>query len=450
MKISTLTASLLAVALVPSALFAEGIDVEVTGKTVLYYETNQDNGTGGVFDADGVFTKDASEFQFGVQLDVAAYLGHGFNFGSALQYKGTSGLDRTVGTERQAISDRSTNNSISDELALSQIYISKKWGETNVKFGRQELSRAYYPFTFTEGWNVFKNSFEALTVINNDIADTTIVLASIGKSNNVAPFGTTTFASLKTIQETGGNMNNGTRNIDGAAYMLTIVNKSIPMTTLSATVYNFEDVNNTASAGDKMNMNAFWATAGIASPDLPLGLTVGLQGGYINTRGEDSGMADTSALGAKVTIKPVSNITLSLAYTSVSGDDDNVNIAFKNFGTGIKTPLFTQMVYNQDNIALDSDTAVAKLAYSLGTNGTIITQYGITDAGKSNIAGGSDYAEFDLMYKLKAGGIKYFIAYINRDWDQKSSGQLNAHGYLLTSYDTDMDHRVRMWARYDF
>ncbi|SFV54136.1 hypothetical protein MNB_SM-4-326 [hydrothermal vent metagenome] len=442
---------MLIASLVPTLALAKGIDIEVTGQTVLYYETNQDNGTGGAFDSGDMFSKDASEFQFGLQLGLGAYLGNGFNFQSAIQYKGTSGLDQTIGTERQAITSKSTTKNIADEIALSQIYLSKKFGNTLVKIGRQELSRAYYPFTYTEGWNVFKNSFEAFTVINTDIKDTTIVVASIGKSNNVAPFDTTTFAALKTTQETNGNMNNGARNATGVAYMATIVNKSIPMTKVSVTAYSMEGVANTASTGNNMGVQAYWAAANISDKDLPMGLNIGLQGGLITTNGNDTGMADTSALGTKVSLKPFPKATVSLAFTSVSGDDNKKNIAFKNFGTGIKTPLFTQMVYNQDNIALDSNTFVAKLVYSLGTSGTIITQYGMTSAGKSNIAGGSDYNEFDLMYKVKTtGGINCFIAYVNRDWDKRSTGALNAHGYLLTSYDTNVDHRIRMWARYNF
>jgi hypothetical protein len=442
--------SLLMAALVPIIGTAKGIDIEVTGKTVLYYETNTDNGSGGAFDANGLFTEDATEIQFGLQLGLAAYLGNGFNFNSEVQYKGTAGLDNTLGTERQAVTTKSTNNSIADELALSQMYVSKKLGNSVVKFGRQELSRAYYPFTFTEGWNVFKNTFEAFTIVNTDIKDTTIVLASIGKSNNVAPFNTTVFDSLNTTQQTSGNMNNGARNVDGSAYMVTAVNKSIPMTTLSGTWYQLSDVANTATVGDSMKLNVFWATASLADKSLPMSLNIGLQGGIISTSGDDDGMSDTSAFGAKIAFKPSARLNLSTAYTSVSGDDDELNIAFKNFGTGIKTPLFTQMVYNQDNISLDADTLVVKASYSLGANGTIIAQYGMTNAGKSNIAGGSDYAEFDLMYKVKYNGIRYFAAYVNRAWDDRSSGAINAHGYLLTAHNTSVDNRIRLWARYDF
>ena len=103
------------------------------------------------------------------------------------------------------------------------------------------------------------------------------------------------------------------------------------------------------------------------------------------------------------------------------------------------------MVYNQFNIALDADTFVLKGVYGLGDMGTVIAQYGSTSAGAKNFEH-SDYNEFDLMYKLKAGGVQYFAALVLRDWDEKSIGS----EHLLATTGSDSDTRIRLWARYNF
>ena len=107
------------------------------------------------------------------------------------------------------------------------------------------------------------------------------------------------------------------------------------------------------------------------------------------------------------------------------------------------------MVYNQNAIALDATTIMVKAAYSMGDAGTVIAQYGSTAGGEANLQGnGVDdqtYGELDLMYKVKAGGVQYFAAYLNRTIDNGGNMLHATNGATA-----EMEHRVRLWGRLNF
>jgi len=345
-------------------------------------------------------------------------------------------------------------NDISDEIALTKIFIAKKISNTTIKLGRQELPKSLSPFAYSEGWNVFKNTFEAALVVNSDIPDTLVVAAYVGQGNGVSGANFSTFNNL-TPRVGGIAAPTGNVAVDGTAYMLTVQNKSIPMTTITASYYSVAQVNADSNATVPTTLvpnaaygsrdvktggaSAIWLDAQVAGKDLPMGLKVGLQGGQLSS--DAAGIADTQAYGLKVGAAPIEALTLCAAYTSVDGDDNKANIAVKNFGTGIKSPLFTQMIYNQDAISLDANTFMLKAAYNTGDYGTVIAQGAMTAAGKSNLMNrngkDTDYTDLELVYKVKAGGMDLMAAYINRNWSEKAGT-------------ADQENAVRLVARYNF
>jgi len=292
-----------------------------------------------------------------------------------------------------------------NSVALTKLFIAKKIGNSTVKVGRQELPKSLSPFAFSEGWNVFKNTFDAILAVNTDIPDTTVVGAYVagGTSMNLNTTGNLTsvvrtpnfFTPAGVFVLPAGS---GTTDVEGTAYMLTVQNKSIPMTTVTASYYDVAQIGADVTAGiapfhptSTTSAQVVWLDAAIAGKDMPLGLKVGLQGGTImpedlNVPGVATiQFADTTAYGAKIGLKPIDALSVCLAYTSVDGDDNKANVAVKNLGTGIKTPLYTQMVANQNAIALDGNTIMLKLAFNTGDYGTITAQGSQTDAGKSNL-----------------------------------------------------------------
>lgn len=436
--------SLAAASLIATTAMAadKGIDIVTTGQAVVYYQTAQNNGT----NAPDMFNDQSSNANVGLQLNLDADLKNNFTFGSQLTYLGTAGLNKNlvgdtrvmqIGGNTPATQTLGASDTAS-QIALTQIFVAKKIANTTVKIGRQELPQSLSPFAYSEGWNVFKNTFDAILVVNSDIPDTTVVAAYVsgGTGINLNQTGD----MITTVRNSD---NNATINpaVDGTAYMLTVQNKSIPMTTATISYYNVAKIGYAVATNDSFEgANVVWGDVAVASKDLPMGLKFGLQGGTIMAEHKD--IADTTAFGLRAGMAPVEGLDLCLAFTSVDGDKNKHQVAIKNLGTGIKSPLYTQMIANQDAISLDADTFTLKAAYNTGDYGTISAQFGMTTAGNKNLINHNDkkndYNEFDLAYTIKAGGVDYLAAYVFQSYSEKNIVKM------------DNNNIVRLWARYNF
>jgi hypothetical protein len=419
--------SLAAASLVASSAFAadKGIDINVGGQAALYYQTVDVDG-----DINGLFHKDHSIANVGVQLDLGADLGNNFTFGSQLTYLGTSGLEKNLvsGVAQIATTVPSTINAeTTNDIALTKLFIAKQIANTTVKIGRQELPMSLSPLAYSEGWNVYKNTFDAIVVINADIPKTTVVAAYVSGGTGSVDLGTTGNLFASTVIGAGA--------VEGEAYMLTASTTAIPMTTLTGSYYRLKNVLGTnatlVNPHEGLSTDAYWIDAAIASKDLPMGLNFGLQYANLDT----NTLKGTEGFGAKVGITPIEALTLGAAYTDVDGGV----VSLLNTGTGTETALYTNIVANEQAIALDAKTWMVNASYNTGAYGTIGLAYADTSAGGYNFNNAvtfvdNDMAEFDLTYSVQAGGVDYLVAYVNQDYDTANS-------------DTDI---IRIVARYNF
>ena len=403
--------SLAAASIVATAGMAD-VDFKTSGQAVVYYNTVGDNGTDGadLFSNNG---NDNTDGNFGVQLNFDADLKNDFTFGSQISYLGTLGLEKNVvnGTVQ------GTNAANSNSVALTKLYIAKKMGNTTLKMGRQELPKALSPLAFSEGWSVFKNTFDASLLVNTDIKDTVIVGAYVNKVNSVA-------GDLVTYNNLSVGSTLGALAVNETAYMLTVQNKSLPMTTVTGSYYALENVANDGAS-------AMWLDVAVADKSLPMGLKAGFQAG--NIASEISATDDTNVWGAKVCVTPIKELTVGAAYTSVNDGTFNV----QNTG-GVKTPLFTQMVGNQAALYNDNNTFMFKATYDVADYGVVGASYAQTD---DRSATDDDFAELDVTYKFKAAGVDFLAAYVSQDWDKSTHG---------TTGDADHQDIVRVVARYNF
>jgi hypothetical protein len=424
--------SLVAASLVATAAMAadSGIDIQTSGQAVVYYNTAATNGTADQ-DLFGANAGDNTRANFGIQLNLNADLKNDFTFGSTINYLGTLGLEKNLVTNTmQDTGTELDDNNIADDIYLSQLYIAKKVGNTTVKLGRQELPQSLSPLAYSEGWNVFKNTFDAALVVNTDIPDTTLVGAYIsatngnGFGNDMASFDDLTVNSKSVFKDydLDGTAENGGVSVAGEAYMLTAQNKSIPMATVTATYYTMNDIMLDTNEG----ADALWGDIAIADKELPV--TIGLQGGSIMP--EASALEDTTAFGAKVGMKPVDALSVCLAFSTV--DDGTAQI--RNLG-GVKSPLYTQMIGNQDAIVWDNSTYMLKAAYNTGAYGTVIAQGTFSDDGS---AAKRDLTDMELVYKAKVSGFDLMAAYIYQSWSEKDANEV------------DQQDVVRVVARYNF
>jgi len=210
---------------------------------------------------------------------------------------------------------------------------------------------------------------------------------------------------------------NSTERIERTLHMLTVANKSIKQAPITLSYYKLEDILG-LDAG-----SAVWADVQI---DAGIPVKFGLQGGSVMPENDKD---DTTAFGLKVSGK-AGPVALNLAYTSV----DDGSLPIDNQGTGVKTPLYTQMILNQKAIKLDADTVMLKAVTPVGP-GKVIAQYAMTTANDKNLNGdGNDYNELDVIYKFKALGTTMLAAYVMQDLDSKD----------------DPNNIIRFWTRYNF
>jgi hypothetical protein len=434
-KITKLSlAAIAAMTLTTGAMADEGIDFKIDGQAVVYYQT---------MDGDNIdqFNKDGSKANAGLQLDLSSNLGNGFGLGLQGSALNTLGLEDNLVSATMQGGGGDTGNA-SNYFAMTKAYITKKAGNTLIKAGRQELPKSLSPFAFSESWNVFKNTFDAAVLINSDIPNTTLVGAYVDRSNMNGAFGDLSeFGDMA-----GGAINNG-------AYMLTAQNKSLEGLTVTGSYYAIPSSTGTAavdavvttdSNGDTTVVTpAVAATGGLGHVDVlwldtkvdlnklaQLPVNLALQGGQMEIDGEDN---PTQAIGVKASAK-VSGTNLSLAYTKVSTDG---TLGITNVGTGVKSPLYTQMILNQGKIAKGNDTVVLKAVIPAGP-GKVVAQYGMTT---DNTTTGNDYQELDLMYKFKAFDMNMFAAYVMQTQDDIGLGADKAN---------DQANLIRFWTRYNF
>ncbi len=366
---------------------------DFSGQAVVYYQTSDNSG------ASNLFSQKTSLADAGLKLkatnkDLIAGIGAGVEL---------NGLT-TLGLEHKVVSN--VMQGFGGKLKggwISQAYLTYGTGNTSVKLGRQELPKSLSPFAFSEGWNVFKNTFDAALVVNSDIQNTTLVGAWV-HSANINGVGVNTDLSNFT------HLNNN----DGV-YMLTVQNKSVDNLTLTGSFYYGKGL----LGGVANDTTILWGDAKYNAGSL----NIALQGGTI----KDSDLAkDTTAFGAKVG-GTFNGISTSVAYSTV--DDGNAGV----FNTGgVKTPLYTQMILNQGAIKSDNDTVVVR-ASSKVAGGTLAVAYDMTT---DNSPAATDYTELDVVYKTKVAD---------------STTLLTA--YLITDHDvpnTSANNVVRVWARYNF
>jgi len=363
---------------------------DFSGQAVVYYQTLE-NGTGSLFDQENA--KAAAGIQLSaVNKDLFAGIGAGFEL---------SGLS-SVGLENDVVSGMVQSMYPGDltSAGITQAYLTYGIGNTSIKIGRQQLPKSLSPFAFSESWNVFKNTFEAGLIVNTDLPDTTLVYAYVTRSNDVFAL-----ADWSRINDNDDN---------GAVHMITAQNKSIDGLTLTGTYYLAPDF---TPADD---LSVIWGDAKFAVSDY----AIALQGGTILAEDLAPGLADTTAFGAKLGAT-FGMFDTSVAYSTV--DDGSVPIV--NFGTGVKTPLYTQMILNQGSIKSDNDTVVLRAgAKALG--GKFGVAYDMT-TDNSNVS--NDTTELDLTYVTTVGNVKMLAAYVLRTQD--------------IGEDTNV---VRFWARYNF
>ncbi len=338
--------SLIAGLLLGANLFAAE-NVEVSGDAKLFYGTQGDSTTG----SPEMFDKAASYADFGFSLGVTADLMENVKGGAKFQVISTLGMQDSIAEGPWSNAHESQSGALETTEWLSEAWLEGKLGNTTAKVGRQTLET---PLVFTETWSLDYNTFEAGLLINEDISDTTLVGAWVGKSNGVGVEDPATVDA--SIMSKGGAFK--TIGSDGAA-VIGVTNNSVKPLTAQAWYY---ELPNTA--------NAYWLQADI---DMD-GLLAGAQ--YTSIDMEGTG-PDDSAYALMVGYAIEDTVTLKAAYSSV--DDEGSYGGVYNFATtgqaaGTASSLYTEFwwwfqtasVTGADTWTVSAESTVADVDLFLG------------------------------------------------------------------------------------
>jgi imipenem/basic amino acid-specific outer membrane pore len=380
--------SLAAAVLLGASAFA--IDnVKVSGDASLYYITN-DNGV----NADLFSNKANTAGDAALRLGVTADLAKGVSAGATLYAMSTLGLENVlVGNVFESGTQAST---LGDSHWLGEAWLAATLGKTTVKIGRMELDT---PLAFSEKWSIVPNTFEAGVLINQDLPNTTLVGAYVGKSN-----GSATSAMVGTPVGNVTAVGQDFTSFYNGAYAAAVVNNSLKFLTAQAWYYSVINV-----------ANAYWLQADWDC-QLVKGVKVGAQYGAIDVL---NSAADSSAYAFKLGYEGVPNLKLSAAYSNTDKK-----------GTALKMA----------NIATDNGTAQSKLyTETYWTYGRVgqadTTSYNVTaeyDAGFAQLgayytnadkAGGTtgDLKEYGIQASKAFGPLNATLAYVNTEADNASA-----------------------------
>ncbi len=334
-------------------------NVKVNGSASLFYATDDIN-TKGQTNAD-LFDKDSAYADVGLSLGVTADLTQGVSTGATLQAVSTLGLENNLVSATWSGAHDSDAGGVNDASYFSEAWIAGTAGKTTLKAGRQSLKT---PLAFTETWSITTNTFEAAVLINEDIPDTTLIGAWIGKSNGS---GDNIDGSTANVTSTDGKFNTFAK--DGA-YAVGAINNSYTSLTAQGWYYDLQGL-----------ASAYWLQG-----DLDMdGILAGAQ--YVNIDSSAAGAKDDSAYGLMLGYAMKDVVTVKVAYSSV--DDEGTlgvaNVATRAQDAGAASSLYTEMWWwygtvsqtGADTVAVTAETTLADVDFFLGYYTCDIEQKGI-------------------------------------------------------------------------
>ena len=353
MKKIIISAAVAAMALSTSAMAID--NVKASGLAKLIYQGTDNALTAG----DGQFDQTNAAGQASVIMGLTADLSTNLSGGVEVTGLSTLGLENnlvetTMAAQQDAGQMANSGGAITDDqFWISQAYIAYTMGKTTAKIGIQELDT---PLAFTEKWNVVKNTFQAIVLVNQDIENVTLVGAYVGKGNSIQGTG-----SLTALTGAGGtvvNYDGEFESFHGGAYAVGALT-SIAGVNAQAWYYDIDTVLNVAG----ISADAYWLEADTKIDAGAAKVFLGAQ--YAGTDTNEAGGGNSLNAFAVKAAADVAGVNLYAAYSSV--DDDvataTASLGFANTATGDKTKLYTgtASIYADGATVANEDTKAWKI-----------------------------------------------------------------------------------------
>ncbi|MFA5215019.1 OprD family outer membrane porin [Sulfuricurvum sp.] len=403
--------SLAAAVLLGASAFA--IDnMKVDGDASVYYGTNNKQYTpvGGTAKS-GLFDKTTSFADTAVRVGVTGDLMKGVSFGVTGYAVSTLGLENNLVSNTwtgahgaAANTAASVGVQVNDASWIGEAWVAATLGKTTAKIGRMELDT---PLAFSEKWSIVPNTFEAAVLINQDIPDTTLVGAWVGKGNGTNTLHPAYNGPVGIDNVVAGAANFNTFMSDGA-YAAAIVNNSFKPLTAQAWYYNVTNV-----------ADAFWLQGDIAC-SLVKGVKIGAQYAQMDQKGHlYAATSNSSAYAFKLGYEGVENLKVSAAYSKADRDGalKIANVATAN-GTS-QSKLYTEAYWNYGYVGAPSAESFNVTGeYAIKDVVSLGAYYTQVSGNVANSWGGAndhDLKEAALTASKDFGPLNATLAYISTD-----------------------------------
>jgi len=398
--------SLVAISLLGGSLMADISLKNIGGEAKLFYGTS-DKGDNDFFDKKGSYGN------VGVHLGGSSSVGScktctTLNFG--VTGVSTMGLENTLVNNTwigQSITSPRTAKGflggadINDGVWIDTLNLAfhplDGISNTTLVLGRQALDT---PFVFTEKWNIAENTYDAAVALNQDIVDTTLVAAWVGRSNGqdvVDQLNSKNGFTVGGLVHTDGISDNGFNRFltNEGAYTLGAVTKLIPMVTTQAWYYIAPKVANVA-----------WAQADTSIEGFGLGAQ------YVYTDPQASGSKTGGGYAVKLGYS-LAGLNLSAAYSDM--DEDLLTAA--NLG-GTQSKLYTEAWWTYGQVSTADTTAFNVTAeYDLEGIAKLGAYYTNADHGSD---ANPDFQEVAITAGHDFDNLNLTAAYVNTDIDDDS------------------------------
>jgi len=425
MKISTLTASLLATTLATSAFAVENI--EMSGSAKLWYQTNTTNKDGSA----DLFEQPTAVALMEADLGVKADLFEGLKGETNVVVLDSLGLENDVVGN---ISNATTGHQDGDEDILkTQWWVSTanlkyNTGNTDIQGGRMTLNT---PLLFTEKWNAGYNTFEGGVVTNTDVPGVKLTAMYITGNNgtglNNAGSPGLGIKIPSTVMYNGnfygfGSSITGTHtspvstNVvveDGKKSLYSVGAEISPIDDLNINLWYY----NISSVKD-----AYWADASYSVAGVFLGVQnsgmYGKEGTYGNGTAYESGDNMITAVKLGYTLDKLN------FFGAYSFTDDEANAPIiTNLSTNRKSKIYTQAIVQDGGIIGAADTKAWKVqaSYKFDTWKLVGFVQNVQQEKATNAF--HDSTEYDLVASTKIGKhVNLKGIYMHRSYDDQGSG----------------------------
>ena len=403
--------SLVAAMVMGASAFA--IDnVKISGDAKLYYNTNNADtlNTAGtaVVNSNGLADQASSAADTAIRLGVTGDLLKGVSFGVTGIAVSTLGLENNL-VANTWTGAHTAGTGVNDAMWISEAWLATTVGKTTAKIGRMELDT---PLAFSEKWSVATNTFDAAVLINQDLPDTTLVGAWVGKGNGTAAttgYVTPAALGLDGIMAPGASM---TTFVNSGAYAVAAVNNSFKPLTAQAWYYNVVNI-----------ADAYWLQADIDC-SLVKGLKIGAQYANMDPKGAlGTAMKDSSAYAFKLGYEGVQNLKVSAAYSAADKDGTLkiANVATNNLGAA-QSKLYTEANWNYGYVGRAGADSYGLLAeYNAGV-AKFAAQYTDVSAKAAAATMSTDMTEVALSASKSFGPLDATLAYVSTDADDQNLG----------------------------